>query len=247
LVTPQIKPNADLNLICFPYAGGSPTTYNSWVNFLPSNVELTIVQMPGRGARMFEPAHADMNKVIKELLTVIPKYLNKPYVLFGHSLGSRIAFELMSQLNALKLPLPVHFIASGSRGPHDISNKKHIYKLPDNEFIAELKELNGTPKAVLENIELMEIFLPLLRADFELADTYYYQEDNVFNCPISVLGGKDDVAISLEQLQSWQNFFVNKAEVHMVSGDHFFIDSHKTLCLEIVNNIINKTLRRISY
>jgi surfactin synthase thioesterase subunit len=185
-----------------------------------------------------------MDDVINELLAVIPAHINKPYILFGHSLGSRIAFELMRKIQELKLPLPIHFIASGSRGPHDESSKKNIYNLPDPEFIAELEKLNGTPKAVLENKELMDLFLPLLRADFELADTYCYNGDLVFDCPISVLGGKDDVDISFEQLSSWQNFFKNQANVHMLPGDHFFIDSHKSICLEKINAIINNIYKK---
>jgi surfactin synthase thioesterase subunit len=243
LVTPKQRPNADVKLICFPYAGGSVATYSTWVKNLPDNVELSIVQMPGRGPRMFETAHANMKDVMCELLAIMPDFLNKPYILFGHSLGSRIAFELMAELQTLKLPLPLHFIASGSRGPHDKSNKKDIYHLPEPEFIAELKKLNGTPKAVLENQELMDLFLPLLRADFELADTYCFEGDSVFNCPISVLGGEEDIDISFAQLESWQNFFVQKAKVHMLPGDHFFIDSHKDICLEKVNAIINTTLK----
>jgi medium-chain acyl-[acyl-carrier-protein] hydrolase len=243
LVTPKKRPNADLKLICFPYAGGGVSTYSTWVEHLPVNVELSIVQMPGRGSRMFESAHANMKDVMNELLDIMLDFLNKPYIFFGHSLGSRIAFELMKELQALQHPLPLHFIASGSRGPHDKSNKKDIYNLPRQKFIAELKKLNGTPKAVLENQELMDLFLPLLRADFELADTYCYEGDAIFNCPITVLGGEKDIGISFAQLESWQNFFVQKAKVHMLFGDHFFIDSHKNICLEKVNAIINSALK----
>ena len=233
-----------MKLICFPYAGGGIATYSSWVKHIPDNIEVCIVQMPGRGVRILESAHTNMNDVISELLTVIPDYLNKPYILFGHSLGSHIAFELMRQLQALQLPLPLHFIASGSRGPHDKPKKKNIYRLPDQEFIAEIKKLNSTPNEVLENQELMDLLLPPLRADFELADAYCYDGDIEFNCPISILGGEDDLDISFTQLKSWQNVFVKKAQIYMIAGDHFFIDNHKSICLEKVNYIINSTLKK---
>jgi surfactin synthase thioesterase subunit len=241
-VIPKPNPNADLRLICFPYAGGSATIYMSWVKFLPKNVELVIVQPPGRGTRMFEQAFSTMASLTTELLKVFPNYIDKPYIFFGHSLGSRVAFELTKQLQILSLPLPQYFIASGSRGPHIASTKKSIHHLPDDEFIAELKRLNGTPQAVIENKELMELFLPLLRADFEIADNYCFTGNVSFNCPIFVLSGEEDIDITQFHLESWGDFFNSTAEVHMISGNHFFIDSHKVLVLEKVNDIITKVL-----
>ncbi len=241
-VIPKPNPHADLRLICFPYAGGSATTYMSWVKHLPQNIELVIVQAPGRGTRMFEKAFSTMASLTKELLTVFPNYTNKPYIFFGHSLGSRVAFELMSQLQHRSFPLPQYFIASGSRAPHIISSKKSIHHLPDDEFIAQLKLLNGTPQAVIENKELMELFLPLVRADFEIADNYCFTSKAIFNCPITVLSGKDDIDITQFHLESWGNFFNTKQEIHMIPGNHFFIESHKDVVLEKVNEIIARAL-----
>lgn len=245
-IIPKPNVNADLRLICFPYAGGNASTYMSWVQSLPANVELVIVQAPGRGMRMCEPAFTDMQDLVSDLMKSMPKVLNKPYILFGHSLGSRIAFELMSQLKTFSYALPQHFIASGSRGPHIKSNKKPIFHLDEPEFIAELKKLSGTPVDVLENKELMELFLPLLRADFEIADKYCYAATADFNCPISVLGGEDDIEISLLQLESWGELFTSKPEVYLLPGNHFFIDSNKDLVLQKVTRIIDMSLKKIA-
>jgi medium-chain acyl-[acyl-carrier-protein] hydrolase len=242
------KPNltADLKLICFPYAGGSSSTYFPWIKWLPDNVELIIIQAPGRGARIDESAYSDMQTLIKNLIEFIPHILNKPYVFFGHSLGSRIAFELMNQLSILNYAIPHHFIASGSKGPHHISTKEPTYNLPHDKFIDELKLLNGTPQAVLENKELMELFLPLLKADFEIADKYYYQGNTRFNCPISVLGGEEDVEISLSDLCSWGIFFKNDADIHILPGNHFFIDNNSELVQQKVNTIIQNCLYKLA-
>jgi len=239
-VIPKPNINADLKLICFPYAGGNASIFMPWIKNLPSNVELVIVQAPGRGARMGEEAYSDMNDLIGDLIKVIPSVLNKPYILFGHSLGSRIAFELMNQLKKFDYELPQHFIASGSRGPHLKCTKESIYKLPQDEFIEELKSLNGTPKEIIENKELMELFLPLLKADFELADRYYYTGTSGFNCPISVFGGQDDTGISLSELNSWGDLFETDADINLFPGDHFFIDSQSSLIQQKVNAIIEK-------
>ncbi len=218
----------------------------SWVKWLPNNVELLAIQPPGRATRIFEPAYSDMNTLISELLKVITSLIDRPYVLFGHSLGSRVAFELMAQCKKIGYRLPQHFIASGSRGPHIPVRKESIHQLPDEEFIAELKELNGTPKEILVNEELMALLLPLLRADFKLADTYSYASDTVFDCPISVLGGKDDIEITYEDLQSWGIYFSQPADVHTLSGDHFFIESNKQLIEEKVNMIILDVLSKLN-
>lgn len=244
-VIPRPNANADLRIICFPYAGGGVSTFQSWVKSIPMNVELVIIQAPGRGERFGEQAYSSMNLLLDDLIRVIPNILNKPYILFGHSLGSRVAFELMNRLKELNYSLPKHFIASGSRGPQHRSLKKPIYNLPNEEFINELKMLNGTPQAVLENKELMELFLPLLAADFKIADTYCYLGNIRFNCQISVFGGEDDVDISLLKLNSWGDLFTTDANVELFPGNHFFIDSHNDLVLKKINTIIQDCLHKL--
>ena len=245
-VIPKPNINADLKLICFPYAGGSASTFLPWIKSLPDNVELIIVQAPGRGSRIGELAYSDMQALIGDLIKNIPSILNKPYILFGHSLGSRIAFELMNQLKILNYALPQHFIASGSRGPHHKCTKESIYNLPHDEFIEELKSLNGTPQSVLENKELMELFLPLLKADFEIADRYCYKGEVRLNCPISVFGGEYDVDICLSKLNSWGDFFETDVDVNLFPGNHFFIDSQSKLVQQKVNYIIKNCLTKLA-
>ncbi|WDE09214.1 thioesterase [Thalassomonas viridans] len=241
LVIPKPNPNADIKLICFPYAGGSSASYLPWLSQLPTNVELIMVQLPGRGSRVFEDAFDEMEPLVKQLLKFLPAVLNKPYILFGHSLGSRIAFELALKLKEMAHHLPAHFIASGSRGPHTALKNK-IHNLPDNEFINELKKMGGTPDTLLDNNALMELLLPAIRGDFAIAEKYSYSGKETLNCPVSVLGGKDDKGITEADLKSWGNFFASPANVHMVNGNHFFIDSNKDAVLLRLNQIIRSSL-----
>lgn len=238
-VIPKPNPKADLKLICFPYAGGSPHVFVPWVNELSPSVELVIMQAPGRGNRLFEQSHTNMDSLISELIKEIGPHLSKPYVYFGHSLGSRVAFELMMQTKKHGYALPKHFIASGSRGPDQKCMKETIFNLPYDEFIKKLINLNGTPHEVLKNRELMELLLPSLRADFEIAETYCYKGSEKFDCPISVFGGKEDT-ITLESLNQWSEFFSQPANIIQMLGGHFFIDSHRELVLRQVNQILNK-------
>ncbi|WDE13824.1 thioesterase II family protein [Thalassomonas haliotis] len=245
LVNPLPRPDADLRLICFPYAGGNAATFTPWIKQLSTNVELIAIQAPGRASRLFESPHNNMDELIAELLPLIPTLLDKPTIFYGHSLGSRVAFELMTRLKAQGLPLPVHFIASGSRGPQVKAKENTTYHLADDAFMTELENLNGTPKAVLENKELMELFLPLLRADFEIAETYQYNSKITFDCPLTVLGGEQDIQITREHLQGWQDFFALPADIQILPGDHFFIDSHPELVTEQVNNIIGQLTAKL--
>jgi len=218
----------------------------NWAKQLPDSVELIAVQPPGRTTRMFESAYTDMDNLTNDLLKVIQKHINKPYVLFGHSLGSRIAFELMAKLKNNGLVLPEYFIASGSRGPNKTIIKKSIYNLPEEEFVVELKTLNGTPEEILQNKELMELYIPLLRADFQIADTYSCSSDVKFDCPVSVFGGEDDDEISFSDLSSWNDFFLHEAEVKMLPGNHFFIDKNQELVISYVNIILKRILNNIN-
>ncbi|MDK1314036.1 thioesterase II family protein [Pseudoalteromonas ardens] len=240
-VIPKPNPNAKLRLFCFPYAGGSPAIFMPWVGLLPNEVELVFVQFPGRGARMTETAYTDMQHKVDELLTHQAYITEKPFAFFGHSLGSRVIFETTKRLVALGAPLPVHLIASGSRAPHTNSNKTQTYHLPHDEFVAELLKLNGTPKELLEHKELMELLIPLLRADFQIAECYQAQPVSL-PCPITVFHGYDDIEISAEQLHGWQDLSKHKIDIHYFNGGHFFINQCKEEVISQVNQVLRKIL-----
>jgi medium-chain acyl-[acyl-carrier-protein] hydrolase len=240
-LTPQARPKAKMRIICFPYAGGNTSTFSHWANQLPDDIELVAAQYPGRTSRIFETMHNQMDDLVADLITTIPQYLDKPYILLGHSLGSRVAFELMHQINKLNMPKPEHFIASGSRGPQKSVIKKAIYNLTKDEFKAELAKLNGTPEAVLNNDDLMALYLPMLRADFQIADNYSFQKSVKFTCSFSVLAGSQD-EITDEELNSWNDFFITKGEIITIEGDHFFIDKNSSATISAVNIIIESLL-----
>ncbi|MCF2857599.1 thioesterase domain-containing protein [Pseudoalteromonas sp. SMS1] len=235
VVTPE-KNNAKVKLICFPYAGGGVPVYFQWKSMLTQNVELNIVQLPGRGTHFAQEPIDDMDSLVEALLPQVSDLLQGDYIIFGHSLGSRVGFELVRQAVARGFPPPIHFFASGSASPKRECFGKVIHNLSDPDFINELKRMNGTPAQVLENNELIQLLLPTLRADMKIAEEYICHEEFTIPTDVTVLSGYDD-SINSEDLNSWGAFF-RASEVVMHDGDHFFIDSHAKEVVETLNNRI---------
>ncbi len=241
---PQPAKKPRLRLFCFPFAGGSASIFQSWPAYFNDEIELVLVQAPGRGARLIEPAHDNMNDLVDELMQHSSFITSAPYMVFGHSLGSRVAYELCSRLAKAQLPLPRYFIGSGSRAPHLASLKSPTYDLPDAAFMQKLSELNGTPKEILHNHELMQLLLPLLRADFKIADTYQAQAVR-HPFPIRVFHGEQDVEITASQLQAWTELSAVECSFSYFPGDHFFLLEHSQQVVPQVVAITRQVLANL--
>lgn len=242
MIKPNPKSNAEIKLFCFPFAGGGVQPYIQWENDLPGNAELIIIQPPGRGVRILEDRYNEMAPLVSDLLNVVQEELDRPYVFFGHSLGSLIAFELLTKIDKKGLPLPSHFFASASRSPQSASINSAICYLPDDEFIEELKALNGTPPDILNNESLMSIFLPTIRSDIEIALRYRHENVIKFDTKITILGGERDF-ISKSGLAKWsENFRVTEA-LDIYDGDHFFINDHKDKIVRQITSVLEQLSR----
>jgi len=241
-IRPQPKLAPAARLICLPYAGGSAATYVPWAKLLPAEVELIALQPPGRGSRMSEAPHAQMQPLVAELMSVFAGITERPYVLFGHSLGSRVAFEVTLQCQLKGIPLPARFIASGSRAPHLPKRKLPIHDLPDAQFVEALRELDGTPEEILNNSELLQWLLPLLRADFRIADQHLAPR-RALNCPLTVLAGTEDETVSPPEAEAWRELTTGDFDIHWVTGGHFFVERNREWVLEKVNTLVTDTLR----
>lgn len=238
LVAIKQKPNAKIRLFCLPFAGGNVLTYADWPDALPDFVELVAVQPPGRAERFFEKPFTSMNELIDELFPHVEALMDKPYAIFGHSLGSRVAYELVCKLRDSGYPEPLCYFASGSEAPHLPRTKEPIHALPQAEFINALRDYDGTPEAVLENEELMELCFPTLRADFEIAEKHRSTPGHKINSPLSVFSGTEDRNVSDEGLQAWNELFVGNGEITKFSGGHFFLDKECQSLLERVSKTL---------
>ena len=166
----QIRPDR-ATLFCFPFAGGGASAYNSWVQKMKDKVTVCPIQLPGREDRIMEKPYNNMTDMLDELEETIWKCIRGPYAFWGHSMGGKIAYELEKRLEKRGKTAQC-FLVSGSRIP-SIPERNPIYHLPDDEFKKALGRFEGTPKEILENQELLDFFLPMLRADFTMDVTYH--------------------------------------------------------------------------
>ncbi|HEX8853681.1 MAG TPA: thioesterase domain-containing protein, partial [Pyrinomonadaceae bacterium] len=154
----------------------------------------------------------------------------------GHSMGAILSFELTRALRRRHSLAPLHLFVSGRRAPHVRSDERVTYNLPTAEFIERLRHLKGTPAEVLEHEELLQLMLPILRADFELVETYRYEDEPPLSCPISVYGGLEDAEVEQEHLRAWCEQTIAACSLKMFEGDHFFLQTAQRLLLEAVRH-----------
>ena len=238
LSCPQPNTEAKLRVFCFPYAGGRDHVYRNWSDQLPKVVEIYLVQLPGRGSRLLEKPFTNLIELSKSLAVAIPSYLDKPFVFFGHSMGAMVSFELARQLRRCGLE-PSHFFASGCHAPQ-IPDSNILHDLPESELIKELNLLNGTPKEVLENRELLSIILPTLRADCMMTETYVYMNESPLNCPITVFGGLRDPLATREELEAWSEQTSASFSLRMLDGDHFFLHTSPQVLLSALSRELHQ-------
>lgn len=218
-------PAPRLRLFCIPHAGGSASTYHAWREHVPAGVDLLAVQLPGRGARMGEPSLTSIERIAGGLAAALEAYQDGiPYVLFGHSMGALVGFELMRRVRRDGRSLPVRAFLSGYRAPQRADHRPWLHQQPDEELIANMKRLGGTPPEILDNPELLEIVLPALRADYTALETYGYRPEPPLPVPLVVLRGSDDPDVSAADLDAWREHTSARFEAAAFPGGHFYLD-----------------------
>ena len=219
------RPNPRLRLFCFPYAGGGGGHFYKWSEHLPATVEVCAAQLPGRGARLAEPAFTDCRPLAQAVAQGLKPHLDRPFALFGHSMGALISFELALHLRREYGLEPAALFVSGCTAPLVRGGMSKTYDLPEPEFIEELRRLGGTPSEAFEFEELMRLLLPTLRADFELSQTYQYAPAEPLSCPIVAWGGLEDKEVNQPRLEAWRGHTSSTFTLYMLPGDHFFLHS----------------------
>lgn len=219
---PPVNPAARMRLFCLSYAGGGASAYRNWLRRSSESLDIVAVQLPGRENRMAEPLLTSMEDLVTQVSKEIAQALDRPFAIFGHSLGARVAFEVIRELRRCGQPLPSHLFVSGSRSP-EIPEPRPLHHLGDDDFVRELRRFSGTPQVILQNEELMELFLPILRADFTIDETYRYTVAPPLPVSIIAFHGSDDDEATLEEMEGWQRHTASNFRLRTIRGGHFFI------------------------
>ncbi len=230
---PQAAPR--LRLYCFSYAGGSAHAYASWQAALGPEIEVAAVQLPGRGARMREAPYTSMAALVPALAQhVLLRQDRTPFAFFGHSMGALVALELARFCARHQLSMPERLIVSGATAPQRRGAPRMLHALDDEALIDALRDYDGSPPEVLAHRELMELLLPMIRADFALIENYVYRPGRLLEVPVTVFVGENDGHAALEHASDWQKETSGPCNVHPFPGGHFFINSARDAVLAVL-------------
>lgn len=232
-----------ITLFCLPYAGGSASAYSQWGKYLDEQIQIKPLELAGRGKRIHEPHYATVNDAIQDIFEIVQKDIGqKAYAFFGHSMGAMLSYELARKIRADGSREPQHIFFSGKSSPHikRPDAKKYAY-LEEEVFKKEIINLGGTPPEFFEHPELMELFIPLLRNDFRIAETDFTdRKTELFNYDITIFAGKDD-DLTPAQIDGWKEHTSGLCSIFHFNGGHFFLHEHAKSMI----NIINRTLLEI--
>lgn len=217
--------DARMRLFCFPHAGGGAAAFRGWADVFPRDIAVSAVCLPGREKRASEKPLRDMDSLSAALCDAIQPYLTKPFAFFGHSMGAVVAFELARRLRARNLPLPACLFVSAARAPQFRRGYVPPPEPSDEEFLEQLRRLEGLPREVLEHEELLRLVLPVLRADSALYRNYVYREEPPLSRPIRAYGGAEDPNVRREHLEAWAQQTTASFGVRILPGGHFFLNS----------------------
>jgi medium-chain acyl-[acyl-carrier-protein] hydrolase len=210
-------------LVIAPHAGGNAQVFRDWTAFVPPDTDLFAIQYPGRGARMGEAPYTDVRAIASEVAPILMQQFPSTTVfLYGHSMGAFVVYEVAKHWEGRRGHGIGKLIVSGCRAPHYPRSQPPVYHLPHTEFLQELKALGGTPNSVLDESDLMDILVPVLRADFAAAQTYWEEQPTPLLSPIVACGGDQDPRVREDEVHGWSECTKAEFSVHHLPGDHFF-------------------------
>ena len=229
-------------LFCLPYAGGSKVAYFNWKKLLDKSIKLYPIELKGRGERYGEGYYKNVNEAVEDIYSLIEDKIEKEdYAIWGHSMGSILAYELYHKIDKLNARKPKHIFFSGHEAPNVKTKKEISALLPDYEFMKKVIELGGTPEELINNRELLELYVPILKNDFRILENYNYENrGNKIQCDTSILNGKQD-SIDIKDIFAWENHVSKGIKIYNLDGNHFFINQKVKNVIDIINNTLVKS------
>lgn len=216
-------PEATVRLVCFPHAGGSASFFLPLVQPLAPTVEVVGVQYPGRQDRFAEPNIDSIAELADQSFAALRQLSDKPLVLFGHSMGAVLGYEVALRMREAGLPWPARLVASGRRAPSRYRPDERVHQEPDHRIIDELRRLSGTDARVLADPDMLKMIMPAVRSDYRAIETYRHDPTRRLDRPITVLTGDADPRVTLEEANAWDEHTTEPIDLHVLPGGHFFL------------------------
>ena len=237
------RPDSAVTLACVPYAGAGASAFRAWGEEL-DKIEVVAIQLPGREARLREPPLRSVQEMATEVAESLAQAPTRPLALFGHSMGAIVAFEATRLLESRGRAVAA-LVVSACRAPQ-VPDRRRTYELPDEQFARNMRLLGGTPQSVLDSPELMELVLPLLRADLQASETYHDENGAPVNASILALCGDRDPVVDAEVMEGWvaQTTSPLPFALHVLPGNHFFLHERRTAVLALVHQHLATALAR---
>ncbi|WP_263357604.1 thioesterase II family protein [Acidicapsa ligni] len=232
-----------MRLLCFPYAGGAPSAFFGWPELLAPEVEVIWIQSRGRGARFLETPLNHVSEMVQEIAAALTTLDDRPFCFYGHSLGALVAFEVARLLRRNGQRGPAHLFVGAARAPQLERILPPLGHLPDKAFIDAIQSrYSGIPAAILDDPEMMQLFLPTLRADFAAYEGYRYVEERLLACPITTFVGAHDPVVTAEAMAAWAEHSSAPFTAHTLPGDHFFLASCRDRLVHTVRHALLNSL-----
>jgi medium-chain acyl-[acyl-carrier-protein] hydrolase len=216
----RLRSDAALRLFCLPYAGGSAQVFREWPAHLPPRIEVVPLERKGRGTRFTERPDDRLDAIAHEAAAAIAAVADRPFALFGHSMGALTAFEVAHALGGHE-GLQYLFV-SGHRAPDEAARGPLAHALPDDRLLAHLRRLDPASPALADD-DLMRHMLPVVRADLTACETFTFRERPPLACGIAAFGGETDPLVDAEQLLAWRRHTRGPFRRQLFPGNHFFL------------------------
>lgn len=221
------RPDAALRLICFSHAGGSASAYRDWATDLPDRIEVVAVEYPGRGSRIAEPACTAMANLAEAAAEALSPLTERPYALFGHSMGAAAAYETALRLREQGKPDPVRLLVSG-REPPQHSHGGTVHLGGPEALLAELLRSGGTSPDLLLDAEIRALILDRMAADSRLIETYRPAGTaEPLRCPVSAVVGNQDPDVTVAEMAEWAVVTSGSFDLTVFPGDHFYLQTQR--------------------
>ncbi len=235
---PQPNPTAKIRLFCLPHAGGTAGLFRPWSKLLPNSIELVLVCLPGREQRCNDVMPSSFPALVDQLSDAIisADILDKPWAIFGHSMGATLGHEVVLKIKELQQPMPIHLFASAREAPQfQLPGQVHNYS--DQALCNELIQLGGTAAELFEITEIRELILPMIRHDYTLIERHQATKSAI-DCPITAFIGRQDLELTEQQAMGWQTWTHSHFSLEKFDGGHFYLSEQTSSVIETIHQYL---------